>query len=56
VLTERLTLADALKPRGVPLRSLTEHLDTSTPSGGLIPKRNLTRCSTMSGCVPDHAL
>jgi DNA invertase Pin-like site-specific DNA recombinase len=35
-LKELLALADDLKQRGIQLRSLTEHVDTSTPGGELI--------------------
>jgi DNA invertase Pin-like site-specific DNA recombinase len=57
-LKELLTLIDDLKPRGVQLRSLTEHIDTSTPGGELVFhvfgaiaqfERNLTRERVRAG-------
>jgi DNA invertase Pin-like site-specific DNA recombinase len=57
-LTELLALADDLKQRGIQLRSLTEHVDTSTPSGELVFhmfgaiaqfERNLTRERVRAG-------
>ena len=57
-LKELLALADDLKQRGIQLRSLTEHVDTSTPGGELVFhmfgaiaqfERNLTRERVRAG-------